>query len=85
MKITEYSSEKMSYRKWLLDQEHRNDYIGDLARDMIEDILWKDMPDNCQSFSEVSEHILNERGCCEGCIEAVRKSRREYMGRRQHR
>lgn len=69
------------FRAWLLEQRHRDDPTGDVARD-----LWYDITTGCMASTEVSVNQvqvhLERHGAIEDAMQALLGASREYMGAR---
>lgn len=61
-----------SFNKWLMaDQTHRDDPVGDLARDAFHDPEWP--------TTEVAQmQRLSEMGACQGAHDALEQAWQEY-------
>jgi len=65
-----------SFAAWLKSQRHRDDAVGDLARDAAADRRW---PKAARSLQCLLGY-LDGRGACAGAVEACRRAWAEFMG-----
>lgn len=65
----------MSFTKWLLGQQKRQDAIGDLARDAKQDKTW---PRGDRGLSEYAQHLAI-RGACDGARDTLLLAWEEWM------
>lgn len=65
---------KLTFRRWLDLQKFRDDPVGDLSRDFLEDdcAKWLRSPDS------IRRHILYVHGACDGAVTALNRAIREY-------
>lgn len=63
----------MTFTDWLLTQKHRDDPVGDLARDAAQDPTWP-------KEETLDSHIdhMESRGACAGAIEALAQTWDKY-------
>lgn len=64
-----------TFLHWLACQNQRNDPIGDLARDYINDITYNNV--GYRSYSGFSKHI-DSIGACDGVLEALVYAKTEF-------
>ena len=64
----------MSFTQWLQRQRHRNDPIGDIARDAGQDETW---PKRQRTFGAFYAY-LEECGACDGALRALRAAWAEW-------
>ena len=69
------------FSEWLLDQRHRNDPVGDLARDAALDPAW---PAEAATKSAYREH-LRTQGAFPGALAALDAAWAEYARARKRR
>lgn len=60
----------MKFTDWILLQKGNENAIGDLARDIDEDVSW---PKNAQHLSEYQAHLENANAC-QGAKDALIKA-----------
>jgi hypothetical protein len=70
----------MTFQQWLHGQRHRDDAVGDLARDAHAD---RDTPTG-QTTSRTWLRYLRRRGACDGALEALRQAWAEYRAMGHH-
>lgn len=65
------------FTRWLSKQRNRDDRVGDFARDVKDDPLWK----NPQSWDYLERYLDHYRlgGVSDGCKESARKAWDEFM------
>ncbi len=61
----------MSFTDWLLDQRHRDDPVGDLARDVAMDDDWPESDE----LEECSDYLMGKRAA----QAALHRAWSEYM------
>ena len=70
--------ERMSFLNWVLQQAHRDDPVGDLARESKRVVAW------CGGFEgESAKHVADNMakfGACDAAWAALRDAKREYRG-----
>lgn len=77
-----------AFTRWLLRQKHRNDRVGDLARDAEADIL-NDIDDTHTWISvepkthKAYKEYLEDHGACAGALEALDQAYDEYYAYRK--
>ena len=64
----------MSFKTWLLNQQHRDDPVGDLARDAARD---KRFPRRDAKFRTLVRH-LEEQWAIPGALEALHRAWEEW-------
>jgi hypothetical protein len=69
----------MSFHNWLLKQNKRNDAIGDLARDALQEI---DLKESSSFFSPTGIRAwrkhLEQHSACDECVDALEKAWVEF-------
>ena len=68
------------FTDWLSEQRDRDDPIGDLARDMLDDSYW---PSTCESLSGLLTYLAH-RGACEGAIRALTQAWGRFLEESNH-
>ena len=66
------------YQTWLLAQTERNDPIGDIARDVAEDVRSGCLPP-FDTWKDVRAHILMRHGAIPDAVEALYSSWRAWL------
>jgi hypothetical protein len=77
---------KNTFNTWLLGQTHRDDPIGDLARDHKQDLqdYHQQHPGERAPFTaglRPLQERLDELGACEGAVRALERAAAEYTRR----
>jgi len=67
----------ITFRQWLMQQKWRNDPVGDLARDFVDD----DCAKRLRSPKSIQRHIEFGHNACPAALEALREAIREYKAR----
>ncbi len=67
-----------SFKKWLKEQTHRNDPVGDLARDATLKYLAKETPGETSGLQAWIKH-LEKHSACDEAFEALNAAWREYQ------
>lgn len=62
-----------TFRGWLKAQTHRNDAVGDLARDAVADHCWTTV-----GWQRFAYHLANEHGAAPSAMDAAARARTEY-------
>ena len=65
----------MKFITWILAQSERNDKVGDLAKDIKDDIKF---PNKNASFEAIKEH-LKMSGACDDAMIAFQEAKKEYQ------
>jgi uncharacterized protein YozE (UPF0346 family) len=65
----------MTFTTWLKAQARRDDPVGDLAKDMMQDSAW---PTRASSYGRFRNH-LTTKGACRDAHEALREAWREGL------
>lgn len=65
----------ITFRQWLKLQRWRDDPVGDLARDFLDDSCAKWL----RTVSSIRRHILNAHQPCSGAREVLKTAIREYL------
>ena len=68
----------MTFTNWLKQQKHRQDIVGDLARDAVED---ETGPKGNAGY-HVWERHLESKGAVQGALDALAEAWREFKGER---
>ena len=66
-----------AFRNWCRSQTHRNDIVGDFARDFTLD----DCSDHVRTISGLERHMMDEHGATGAALEARDAAWREYAVR----
>ena len=68
----------VSFLKWLVKQKERDDPIGDLSRDFIEDkrTMFPDMP-RLSGYPSLRRRMIH-LGCCDNAMLALERAWNEY-------
>lgn len=68
-------NKKLTFRQWLKHQRWRDDLIGDLANDLLDDrcARWLRTPE------AIRGHILYAHHPCPGAVEALNEAIEEYL------
>jgi uncharacterized protein YozE (UPF0346 family) len=69
---------RQSFDRWLREQRHRDDPVGDLARDVISDPDW---PRGAGEHAQ-RRYLIYEVWACDGAVEAHARAWREYREQR---
>ena len=64
----------ITFRQWLIQQKGRNDPVGDVARDFIDDECAKWL----RSPKSIQRHIELAHDACPAALEALQRAIREY-------
>lgn len=67
-----------AFRSWCLDQAHRQDIIGDFARDFAQD----ECSTLVRTLSGLDRHMIDVHGATGAALEARDAAWREYVCRR---
>lgn len=65
----------MTFTGWLSKQRHRDDPVGDLARDVRRDPTWPRRAQTLRTF----ERYLDNRDACLGAMKALKRAWSEYQ------
>ena len=70
----------MTFYQWLKKQKHRNDGVGDLARDVIQDADWphRSASTEPRKVQRSCERYLNSLRVSVDCINALHRAIGEY-------
>jgi hypothetical protein len=67
----------ITFRQWLIQQKGRNDPVGDVARDFIDDECAKRL----RSPKSIQRHIELAHDACPAALEALQRAIREYKAK----
>lgn len=67
----------ITFRQWLKLQRRRDDLVGDLARDLLDDPCAKGL----RTVSSIRRHILYAHRPCAGAVEALDAAIAEYLAK----
>jgi len=65
----------ITFRQWLKLQRWRDDLVGDLARDLLDDRCAKGL----RTVGSIRRHILYAHTPCAGAVEALDTAIAEYL------